>query len=58
MSKTIVDTTKLNDARTLLGCVVQDLEDYTAYPERYTEKYLYAVMQAAREAHDLLGGER
>jgi hypothetical protein len=58
MSKTIVDTTKLNDARTLLWCIVQDLEDYTAYPERYTEKYLYAVMQAAREAHDLLGGER
>jgi hypothetical protein len=58
MSKTLVDTNKLNDARTLLGCIVQDLEDYTAYPERYTDKYLYAVLTAAREAHDLIGGER
>jgi len=49
---------KIDKARILLGCVVVDLEDYTAYPERYTDKYLYAVMTAAREAHDLLGGER
>ena len=51
-------TSNIETVRILLGRIVVDLEDFTAYPERYTDKYLYGVLTAARRARDLVGGQR
>jgi hypothetical protein len=50
-------TSNIETVRSLLGRIVVDLEDYTAYPERYTDEYLYGVLTAARSARDLVGGK-